>query len=546
MKKHTRGTGLVRWICVFALLFCPWVATAQLNSQELEALKRSVVKISRGNDGKIGAGIVVGGTDSSVFVLTACHVIAEEEQCARPNPDLRAKEVRVEFLAKPTILFPATLVGHAPKPFDVALVRVDPLSSPPESLPSLKEFPTFLLHDADSMQPITDEVWTIGHAYSISGWQVTKPEPFLNSRSSGEPALFQFGETGIRGGSSGGPVFDMQGRLLGLVLNLLGGGMAEAIKIARAKEYAEGWGDVSLLSKAGETASSSSPPSPPASPSPPSLALLSPPSTPAGMVRVPAGKFFMGCNPEADKECGADEIANKEKKEGKMVEVDAFFIDIHEVTVAEYQVCVGKGECTSTGLTMPYWEGKEQAEWAEFCNWGKTGKEQHPINCLDWKQAETYCERQGKRLPKEAEWEKAARGTEKLKYPWGNTEFRQAGKVANIADETAKKKNPSWTTAEGYTDGYYDTAPVGSFPDGKSPDGALDMIGNVWEWTADRYLDVYYQNSPVKNPEGPDSGTLRSVRGGSWYSLPHFARASYRYRLGPGHRGGDIGARCAQ
>ena len=243
------------------------------------------------------------------------------------------------------------------------------------------------------------------------------------------------------------------------------------------------------------------------------------------MVSVPAGRFFMGCNEEVDTECDNDE------KPGRQFSVDAFKIDKTEVTVEQFAQCVNDGTCSSQGLTMPYYKYKEQSEFSWACNWGKGGRESHPINCLDWNQAKTYCGWVGKRLPTEAEWEKAARGTDGRKYPWGNRGYGSAGQVANIGDETAKRSQPSWAIAEGYNDGFYGTAPVGSFPAGASPYGAFDMVGNVWEWTADWY------NKEQK---------YRSGRGGGWSSQPRRARASHHDWGKPDIRGGDLGIRCAQ
>jgi formylglycine-generating enzyme required for sulfatase activity len=103
------------------------------------------------------------------------------------------------------------------------------------------------------------------------------------------------------------------------------------------------------------------------------------------MVAVPAGSFFMGCNEQVDTECDSDE------RPGRRVDVRAFRIDRTEVTGARYGACVAAGSCDTEGLTMPYWNGREQPKEAAFCNWGQRGREEHPINCLTWAQAQAYC-----------------------------------------------------------------------------------------------------------------------------------------------------------
>lgn len=228
------------------------------------------------------------------------------------------------------------------------------------------------------------------------------------------------------------------------------------------------------------------------------------------MVLVPAGEFFMGCNEKVGKGCfGSDQPE-------RQVFVDAFKIDKTEVTVAEYGQCVKAGKCSAPKT-------------GEDCNWQQEGKESHPINCVDWNQAVAFCQWDGnKRLPTEAEWEKAARGTDGRMYPWGNTWDRM-------------KLN-----AYGNADGYAQTAPVGSFSSGASPYGALDMVGNVEEWVQDWHDPEYYQNGPTKNPRGPDQGTGRGVRGGSWRSPPRDDRTTSRGWAKPGLRYEGIGMRCAQ
>lgn len=222
-----------------------------------------------------------------------------------------------------------------------------------------------------------------------------------------------------------------------------------------------------------------------------------------GMVRVPAGDFFSGCNERVDSECFDDE------KPGRTRTLAAFSIDAREVTVAEFRECVDRGPCSAEGLDT-----------YDNCTWNQTGSGNHPISCVDWHRANQYCRYRGKRLPTEWEWEKAARGTDGRKYPWGNGSYASRSRpIANLSNSTKNHK-----------DGYSRTAPVGSFPEGASPYGALDMMGNVWEWTSSTY-------------RGTES---RVVRGGSWSSRPWYVRASYRSSRDPGIRHYDVGFRCAQ
>lgn len=168
----------------------------------------------------------------------------------------------------------------------------------------------------------------------------------------------------------------------------------------------------------------------------------------------------------------------------------------------------------------------------------EAGYEDHPVTLVTWYGARSYCGWMGRRLPTEAEWEKAARGTNERIYPWGN-EFN--GDKLNFCDRDCPFfANPN------YNDGYITTAPVGSFPQGASPYGVLDMAGNVREWVFDRYTHNYYEISPRENPDGPAEslGDIRVWRGGSWSDAGDNTRISVRNPYRPTHGWVDKGFRC--
>jgi formylglycine-generating enzyme required for sulfatase activity len=229
------------------------------------------------------------------------------------------------------------------------------------------------------------------------------------------------------------------------------------------------------------------------------------------MVEVPAGSFMMGCNVAVDNECGGDENPYHS------VTVPSFKIDKYEVTVGNYQKCVDAGVCTPAGA-------------GSKCNYGVTGRDYHPINCVNWNQAKAYCAWIGKRLPSEAEWEKAARGTDGRKYPWGKSNLD--------CDHAVMSVSPCSNSG---------TQPVGSKPLGVSPYGALDMIGNVWEWVEDWFHDSYNGAPTDGSAWVVPAGSDRVVRGGSWANrLTYDLRASRRVGDVPSSSCVDCGFRCAQ
>ncbi len=245
---------------------------------------------------------------------------------------------------------------------------------------------------------------------------------------------------------------------------------------------------------------------------------------PEGMVRIPAGEFWMGCNPELDDDCDDDE------EPGRKVWLDEYFIDRTEVTFEQYQRCVDAGTCTHHwddgtcyGFTGGKW--KKDVLPASF-----RGRKQ-PVVCVDWNQAEAFCQWAGKRLPTEAEWEKAARGADGRNYPWGN---REASCDYAVMDDGGDGcgKDRTW--------------PVCAKERGNSPYGLCDMAGNVWEWVSDWYGKEYYESGATRNPKGSKDGKYRVLRGGSWYDYPSHLRASPRYGGLPTHWSSHYGFRCAR
>jgi formylglycine-generating enzyme len=232
---------------------------------------------------------------------------------------------------------------------------------------------------------------------------------------------------------------------------------------------------------------------------------------PPGMILIPGGEFEMGSDAFDDYE-----------RPARQVQVDPFYIDATEVTVAAYELCVQTGSCT-----MPVAGGD--------CNWGVPGREDHPINCVSWFDAYYYCDWIGavvdRRLPTEAEWEKAARSDDARLYPWGDEPPPSCMHIA-------------MNEGAGGGCGAYSSLPVGSTPLGDSPYGVHDMAGGVWDWVADWY--GVYDVAEDDNPTGPPTGRFRVIRGGGWNTTDiNWFRTSAR---NPSDAAGNanIGFRCAQ
>lgn len=229
------------------------------------------------------------------------------------------------------------------------------------------------------------------------------------------------------------------------------------------------------------------------------------------MVLIPAGEFIMGSTPRD---------GPPDEQPQKRIHLDAFYIDKYETTVGRYAKYL-----VASGARPPrFWEQASPETESDV-----------PVVGVDWDEADAYCQWAGKRLPTEAEWEKAARGTDGRKHPWGND-----GPTPQIAN-----------LGRGGTFGYSKSLEkVGSFETGKSPFGVYDMIGNVWEWVADWYDRNAYKTMPDRNPKGPDKegekGAQKVIRGGSWERVPLVARVAARHRASPSTQNGYIGFRCAK
>lgn len=218
---------------------------------------------------------------------------------------------------------------------------------------------------------------------------------------------------------------------------------------------------------------------------------------------VPAGEFIMGSNLTFGPE--------------HKIYLDAFWVDQMEVTNKMYAQCVAKNKCDPPTKVESYTHSDY---------YGNTKFNEYPVLYVNWNMANGYCEWAGRRLPTEAEWEKSARGTNTNTYPWG-----EESPNSNLLN---------------FNNNLRDTTEIGSYPNGASIYGALDMAGNVWEWVNDWYSETYYQDSPLSNPLGPDSGTYRVLRGGSWSNRVDDVRTTSRIKYDPMDTSNGTGFRCSR
>ncbi|GKS57480.1 hypothetical protein YTPLAS18_10070 [Nitrospira sp.] len=317
---------------------------------------------------------------------------------------------------------------------------------------------------------VGEDTLVIGFPAGAGPWNVTKGT--ISSRQ-GRNLYFS---PPVNEGNSGGPIIQ-KGKVVGLVAGG-GGAIAQGVLAASIQSYLEGFDLAEIIGKDG-----------------------------APMVLVPAGEFWMG---------SLEVQGDKNEHPRHRVHLDAFYIDKYEISVFRYHKFV-----QATSALPGYWGH------VNLANHGNL-----PVVGVDWFNAEAYCRWAGKRLSTEAEWEKAARGTDGRTYPWGNEEptptraiFGRKS-IRNVYDEALRS--------------------VDSLEAGRSPYGAYHLAGNVWEWVADWYAKDYYRQSPGRNPTGPSNGLYRVLRGGSWRNDPRHLRSALRTMNEPSDWADSIGFRCAQ
>jgi eukaryotic-like serine/threonine-protein kinase len=265
------------------------------------------------------------------------------------------------------------------------------------------------------------------------------------------------------------------------------------------------------------------------------------------MIDIPAGDFWMGAQ-------ASDGDAREDEKPAHLVTLPEYLINKTDVTNSMFNQFVNEtgyitdAEKNVHGNVISISSGDAPeipgANWRHprYSSDSIDGKNNFPVVQVSWNDASAYCKWAGGRLPTEAEWEKAARGTDNRIYPWGNNPPN--GTLLNFSDRSLG--STYWMSDMKTDDGYQFASPVGNYPKGASPYGLLDMAGDVWEWVADIYSASYYSLSPKLNPQGPGGGTDKVLRGGSFVNGAKNVRSTRRNHNDQSEPGDEYGFRCVQ
>jgi formylglycine-generating enzyme required for sulfatase activity len=469
---------------------------------DVDRIRRSVVRVIADRGNSIGSGAIIKVEGRTAYVLTAYHVIERDVQNG-------VSHVQVELLSEEML---EARISHRriDTANDIAVLTIAKLPSPP---------PPAIPWGASSALRETQRVYALGHPRGSPGWAVTDG---TISRILG--GKLYFSGTAVSPGNSGGPLLNAQGELVGMNLEL-GGGLGSALQSDLLRVFVRGWVR-GLPETVAET------PLPPPKQAEPRM-----PQTLRGkdgkeMVLVPEGWFEMGSTAA---EIDAASRLGKTYDPGTTTSwfateapvhrawVDGFYMDRYEVTVGEYE----EFRRATGHRALPVWVSRYAPG------------DRHPVVGVNWDDATAYCRWAGKQLPTEAQWEKAARGTDRRQYPWGNEP--PDGTRANYCDSTC---DLSWKDIRAH-DRYQYTAPVGSYEKGVSPYGIYDLAGNVCEWVHDWYAADYYRQSLERNPVNTIAADFRVLRGGCWSNNPAAVRAANRSKAGPVvNRSEFVGFRC--